>query len=84
VATDVIAFCGAAGLLTIAPGVDTALVLRTSSTQGVRAGIAVTLAIALGCVTWSAAVACGVASLLAAGLLLVGLGLRLAFASDRL
>jgi threonine/homoserine/homoserine lactone efflux protein len=84
-----IAFCGAAGLLTIAPGVDTALVLRTSSTQGARAGVAVTLGIALGCVTWSAAVACGVASLLAAsadayhalkwvgGAYLVWLGLKL-------
>jgi threonine/homoserine/homoserine lactone efflux protein len=87
--TTLATFCAAAGLLTIAPGVDTALVIRTASRQGRRASLSVTLGIALGCVSWSAAVAFGVATLLAAsaqayatlkwagGAYLVWLGVRL-------
>jgi threonine/homoserine/homoserine lactone efflux protein len=66
VAQALVAFCIAAGLLTIAPGLDTALVLRTAAAEGPRDAALAGLGIALGCVTWGAAVALGLGALLAA------------------
>ena len=66
VAHSLIAFCVAAGLLTIAPGLDTALVLRTAAAEGPRGAALAALGIALGCITWGAAVALGLGALLAA------------------
>jgi threonine/homoserine/homoserine lactone efflux protein len=60
------AFCIAAGLLTIAPGLDTALVLRTAAAEGQRDATLAGLGIVLGCLTWGAAVAFGLGALLAA------------------
>jgi len=91
VAQALIAFCIAAGLLTIAPGLDTALVLRTAAAEGARDAARAGLGIVLGCVTWGAAVAFGLGALLAASELaftvlkwagtayLVWLGLNLIF-----
>lgn len=61
-----IAFVFAAGLLTITPGLDTAIVLRASALEGRRAGAAAALGILLGLVVWGAASAIGLTTLLAA------------------
>lgn len=91
VAQALIAFCIAAGLLTIAPGLDTALVLRTAAVEGPRGAALAALGIVAGCLTWGAGVALGLGALLAASqlafnvlkwagaLYLVWLGLNLLF-----
>ena len=56
----------AALLLTITPGLDTALVLRTTSLDGRAKGFAAGLGIAVGCLIWGAAAAGGIATLIAA------------------
>ncbi len=61
-----VAFCIAAGLLTIAPGLDTALVLRTAAAEGPKGAALAGLGIVAGCLTWGAAVAFGLGALLAA------------------
>jgi threonine/homoserine/homoserine lactone efflux protein len=66
VATALIAFTAAAGLLTVAPGLDTALVLRTAATDGPRPAALAGLGIAGGCLVWAALVAVGLGALLAA------------------
>jgi threonine/homoserine/homoserine lactone efflux protein len=60
------AFSAAALLLTIAPGLDTALVLRTSTGEGPRPAFAAALGIGSGCLVWAAIVALGLGALLAA------------------
>jgi threonine/homoserine/homoserine lactone efflux protein len=45
-------FIAAAGILTITPGVDTAMVLRTSAADGPRGGGAASLGICLGLLAW--------------------------------
>lgn len=59
-------FVVAAGLLTITPGLDTALVLRTAAVEGPRRAVLAALGIACGCLTWGLAVALGLGALLAA------------------
>jgi threonine/homoserine/homoserine lactone efflux protein len=66
VAAALIAFTAAAGLLTVAPGLDTALVLRTAATDGPRPAALAGLGIAGGCLVWAALVAVGLGALLAA------------------
>lgn len=62
----ILAFTVAATVLTVTPGIDTALVLRTAAASGPRsAGFAV-VGIALGCLMWGAIVAVGLGALLAA------------------
>lgn len=61
-----LAFCAAAGLLTVTPGLDTALVLRTAATEGPKPAFAAALGIAGGCVAWAALVALGLGALLTA------------------
>jgi threonine/homoserine/homoserine lactone efflux protein len=85
------AYVLAAGLLTLTPGLDTALLLRTAAVEGPkRAGLAA-IGIISGCLVWGAAVALGLGALLAASKLaftaikwagcayLVWLGLNLIF-----
>lgn len=84
-------FIAAAAVLTLTPGVDTALVLRAALSQGRRAAVLAATGIALGCLAWGAAVARGLGALLqaaplayhlvklagAAWLVRIGLGLLL-------
>jgi threonine/homoserine/homoserine lactone efflux protein len=56
----------AAGLLTITPGVDTAMVLRTSTSCGTRQGMAAALGTCLGLLVWGMGAAFGLTALLAA------------------
>jgi threonine/homoserine/homoserine lactone efflux protein len=66
IAQALAAFCIAAALLTILPGLDTALVLRTAAAEGPRQAALAGLGIVMGCLTWGAAVAFGLGALLAA------------------
>jgi threonine/homoserine/homoserine lactone efflux protein len=61
-----LAFTLAATLLTITPGLDTALVLRTAAVEGPKRAAAAALGIGLGCLCWGLAVAFGLGVLLAA------------------
>ncbi|WP_419318802.1 LysE family translocator [Caulobacter sp. ErkDOM-E] len=61
-----LAFSFAAFLLTITPGLDTALVLRTAATEGPRRAFAAALGIGMGCLVWGVAAACGAGALLTA------------------
>lgn len=89
---SLIAFILAAALLTVTPGLDTALVLRTAAAEGARRALAASLGICLGCLAWGALVAVGLGMLLQASELaylalkwigatyLLYLGIRLIFA----
>ena len=60
------AFTLAAALLTITPGLDTALVLRAAAVDGSRTGMRAALGIALGCLVWGTVASVGLGALLAA------------------
>jgi threonine/homoserine/homoserine lactone efflux protein len=61
-----LAFSVAAGLLTITPGLDTALVLRTAASEGPRPAAFAAVGICLGTLAWGAAVGFGLGAVLAA------------------
>lgn len=61
---SLIAFTLAATLLTVTPGLDTALVLRTAAAEGARRAFSAALGICLGCLAWGALVAVGLGMLL--------------------
>jgi threonine/homoserine/homoserine lactone efflux protein len=63
---SLIAFTLAAALLTVTPGLDTALVLRTAASEGARRAVLAGLGICAGCLMWGAVVALGLGVLLAA------------------
>ncbi|SEC57183.1 LysE family translocator [Pseudomonas marginalis] len=65
IAENLIAFTFAATLLTLTPGLDTALVLRTATVEGKRQALQATLGINAGCLVWGAAVAFGLGALIA-------------------
>ena len=60
------AYLVAAGLLTLTPGLDTALILRTAAVEGPKRAAFAALGIISGCLVWGAAVALGLGALLAA------------------
>jgi threonine/homoserine/homoserine lactone efflux protein len=64
--SDMASFALVAGLVTIIPGLDTALVVRTTVTQGRRRGFAAAFGINTGVLVWGVAAAVGVSALLAA------------------
>jgi threonine/homoserine/homoserine lactone efflux protein len=66
VSVSLTAFIAAASLLTITPGLDTALVLRTAATGNARGAALAGLGIACGCFCWATLVALGLGALLAA------------------
>lgn len=61
-----LAFTLAASLLTITPGLDTALVLRSAATEGPRRAAAAAMGIGVGCLVWGMAAAFGAGALLTA------------------
>lgn len=60
------AFTIAAALLTVTPGLDTALVLRTGIVEGRGKAMLAALGIGLGCLVWGLIAAAGLGALLAA------------------
>jgi threonine/homoserine/homoserine lactone efflux protein len=65
-------FTVAAGLLTITPGLDSVLVLRTAAVEGTRRAMLAGLGICCGCLTWGFVVSVGLGALLAASRLAYG------------
>ena len=66
IAQALAAYLVAAGLLTLTPGLDTALILRTAAVEGPRRAALAAVGITSGCLIWGAAVALGLGALLAA------------------
>ncbi|TYB42903.1 LysE family translocator [Actinomadura chibensis] len=64
--TACLAFAGVAALLTVTPGVDTMLVLRTTVTGGRRTGHLAAAGVVTGLVCWAMASAAGLTAVLAA------------------
>lgn len=60
-----LSFTLAAGLLTITPGLDTALVLRTAAVEGGKQAMLAGVGICSGCLLWGAAASFGLSALLA-------------------
>lgn len=61
-----LAFLAAATVLTVTPGLDTAMILRSAATGGPRPAIFAGIGICLGCLIWGAAASVGLGALLAA------------------
>src|SRR5258708_12952731 len=61
-----LSFMAAAGLLTITPGLDTALVLRTAAVEGPRRAMLAGAGICVGCLAWGLGASVGLGALLAA------------------
>jgi len=66
IGTALLAYTIAAALLTVTPGLDTALVLRTAASEGPRRALWAGLGIVTGCFIWAAIVAGGLSALLLA------------------
>ncbi|GAA3104277.1 LysE family translocator [Nonomuraea salmonea] len=66
IATSIWSFAAVVALLTVTPGLDTALILRTSLLAGRRPALGVTLGIQLGTLVWGVLTAAGLSALLAA------------------
>jgi threonine/homoserine/homoserine lactone efflux protein len=60
------AYVVAAGLLTLTPGLDTALILRTAAVEGAKRAALAAAGIGIGCLVWGGAVALGLGALLQA------------------
>jgi threonine/homoserine/homoserine lactone efflux protein len=80
VVSSLLAFAAVAALLTITPGLDTMVVLRSALLNGRRAGMLAGLGICLGVLLWGVASALGVSALLATSRVAFGV-LRLAGAA---
>jgi threonine/homoserine/homoserine lactone efflux protein len=65
-AQSLIAFIAAAGLLTLTPGVDTAMVVRAAMVEGRRSAGLAAIGIGLGCLVLGAAVALGLGAIVTA------------------
>ncbi len=65
-ATDITSFAAVAGLLTIVPGLDTAMVLRSAVAHGRKHGFATAVGVNTGALVWGAGAAVGVSALLTA------------------
>jgi threonine/homoserine/homoserine lactone efflux protein len=63
--TAVLTFAAAAGLLTVTPGLDTALVLRTAAVEGGGEARFAACGICAGCLIWGTATSLGLTELLA-------------------
>lgn len=60
-----LSFTVTAGLLTMTPGLDTALVLRTAAVEGGKQALLAGIGICSGCLLWGAAASFGLSALLA-------------------
>jgi threonine/homoserine/homoserine lactone efflux protein len=60
-----LSFTLAAGLLTITPGLDTALVLRTAAVEGGKQALLAGIGICFGCLLWGTAASFGLSAVLA-------------------
>src|SRR4051794_27993987 len=78
--SSVLTFAVVAALITITPGLDTLLVIRTSLRSGRRSGLLATLGVCSGIFGWAVASAVGVSALLLASSVAFGV-LRLAGAA---
>jgi threonine/homoserine/homoserine lactone efflux protein len=67
------AFTLAAALMTMIPGLDTALILRTAAVEGPRRAVLTGLGIGCGCLTWGLAMSIGLGTLLAASQIAYGI-----------
>ena len=65
VTDNLLAFTLAATVLTLTPGLDTALILRTAAVEGRPQALRAALGINAGCLLWGAAVAFGLGALIA-------------------
>ncbi|MDD0984062.1 LysE family translocator [Pseudomonas shahriarae] len=65
IADNLLAFTLATTLLTLTPGLDTTLVLRTATVEGKQQALRAALGINAGCFLWGAAVAFGLGALIA-------------------
>ena len=93
--TALLAFAGAAGLLTIVPGLDTLLVLRTATVEGPTRAMFAGLGVCTGCLVWGLLVSAGLGAVFAVSNLayqivriggaiyLFYLGLRLMFQREK-
>ncbi|UVO08321.1 LysE family translocator [Pectobacterium polonicum] len=63
---SLIAFTFAATLLTLTPGLDTALILRTATVEGSKKAFHAAFGINVGCLIWGAMVAFGLGTLISA------------------
>jgi threonine/homoserine/homoserine lactone efflux protein len=63
---SLLTFAAAAGVLTLTPGIDTAMVLRASAAEGPRGGAAAAAGICLGLLVWGVGAAFGLTALVAA------------------
>lgn len=66
IAVSLLSFSAAAGLLTITPGADTAIVLRSAATGGPRNGLFAALGVCSGLMIWGIGAAVGITALIAA------------------
>ncbi len=66
VTQSLVGFALAAGLLTLTPGLDTALVLRSAAADGRRRAAAVALGVVTGCLAWGVLAAFGLGALITA------------------
>ena len=64
--TSLIAFALAAALLTVTPGLDTALILRAGALAGSKRALAAAIGVCCGLLAWGLAAALGLGALLAA------------------
>lgn len=62
----IVAFIAAATVLTITPGVDTAMILRTAVGDGPRRALAAAAGIGIGLLAWGTAIAFGLGAVMAA------------------
>ena len=63
--TAIASFALAAGLMTLTPGIDTALVLRTAAVDNARDALYAAIGIVAGVFVWGLVAACGLGALLA-------------------
>ncbi len=60
-----VAFTAAAGLLTITPGLDTALVLRTAAVEGPKRALLAGAGVCIGCLSWGLLASAGLGAVFA-------------------